>query len=199
MCIHFIRHTTPEIESGICYGQADIGVVQNFQQEANRITSKLKQQKNQGQYERIFSSPAQRCQLLAEEVQHIQNNNPTEKRKCITIDYRLQEVNFGDWELRHWDDIPREQSQAWTDDFVHTSPPNGESLLQMQQRVKSFITDIISDNTPTAIITHAGVMRLIASHYLGIPLTNVFNLSMSFGQVIELNLIKNSYSLRFLD
>ncbi len=199
MCIHFIRHTTPEIESGICYGQADIDVSKSFKQEAKRITGKLKQQQNQGQYEHIFSSPAKRCLLLAEEIQQIQKHNSAAKNKAIIIDDKLQEFDFGDWELRHWDDIPREQSQAWTDDYIHMSPPNGETLLQMQRRVEGFIAEIPTHNEPIAVITHAGIMRLIASHYLNIPLTNIFNLKVSFGQIIELNSIKNSYSLRFLD
>ncbi len=202
MIIHFIRHTTPNIASGVCYGQSDIALADSFPKEAELVTNKLKQQQNLGLYKHIFSSPAKRCCLLAEEVQRLQETskqNRAQSQNSIIIDNKLQEIHFGDWELKTWKDIPREESQAWTDDFIHVSPPNGESLLQMQQRVNNFIDSISTYNAPIVVITHAGVMRLIASYYLNIPLIDIFNLRLNFGQIIELTISEGSHSLRFID
>ena len=33
MLIHLIRHTTPDIETGICYGQTDLDVSDSFEKE----------------------------------------------------------------------------------------------------------------------------------------------------------------------
>ena len=37
MEIYLIRHTTPKIEKGICYGQADLNVADSFEEEINVI------------------------------------------------------------------------------------------------------------------------------------------------------------------
>ena len=35
--IYLIRHTTPEVEKGVCYGQTDLNLKNTFPQEAKRI------------------------------------------------------------------------------------------------------------------------------------------------------------------
>lgn len=214
MNVHFIRHTSPNIATGVCYGQADIDLAKSFEQESRVLLNKLSKQTNNGQYDYLFSSPAKRCLLLAEKIQ----SNQSTPQNNININTKLQEVDFGDWELRTWDDIPRSESQPWTDDFVHVAPPNGESLLTMQKRVHAFIDELntlkqpsislISSsiqekktppNSSIAVVTHAGVMRLIAAYYLQIPLSEIFNLKLNYGQIIELKSMNNHHSLRFID
>jgi len=35
--IYLIRHTTPKVEKGICYGQTDLNLADTFEQEKERI------------------------------------------------------------------------------------------------------------------------------------------------------------------
>ena len=180
MEIHFIRHTTPQIAPGVCYGQADIDVTDSFKEESNQILSALQQTKSLCEYDYIFTSPAKRCLLLAEKINQNQKT-PIE----LSIHSELQEINFGDWELRAWEDIPRLETQPWTDDFIHSRPPQGESLLEMQTRVDDFLKEIFSlEIKYAAVCTHAGVMRLIAAKYLKIPLAEIFNIEISYGQIL---------------
>ena len=192
MEIHFIRHTTPNIAPGICYGQADIGVTNSFAKESAQILNSLKQENNTGEYNFIFTSPAKRCQLLAGKINQSQSS-PLK----LSIRPELQEVNFGDWELRAWEDIPRTETEPWMDDFINARPPKGESLIEMQARVERLLKEILSLNIQyAAVCTHAGVMRLVAAKYLNIPLTEIFNIKLNYGQIMILKKHSSSFSVR---
>ncbi|MGH1427547.1 MAG: alpha-ribazole phosphatase [Arenicella sp.] len=194
MLIHFVRHTTPEIQANICYGQKDIELAHSFEEESSLILRTLELQSNKAQYDKIFSSPAKRCMQLAKKIEQKQPS----KHIIKTIN-ALQEVNFGDWEGKHWDTICRTESQAWTDDFINTAPPNGESLIEMKQRVDAFLQQLLASNASNIIVvTHAGVLRLVAAYFLKIPLENIFNLKLSYGAIFSVQLINKSYSLQFI-
>jgi alpha-ribazole phosphatase len=61
MEIYLIRHTTPQVESGTCYGQADLDVTETFELEASIIQQHLPAHITQ-----VHSSPLQRCRKLAD-------------------------------------------------------------------------------------------------------------------------------------
>lgn len=171
MLIHLIRHTTPEIATGTCYGQADIPLTKNFSDEKDQVLDKL-----QPQYDALFSSPLTRCKQLAD---------------CIdadsrTTDPRLMEYDFGDWELKPWSDITRPESRAWMDDFVNVPAPNGESIAMMQERVDEFFDELLQQEyEKVALVTHSGVQRLLHARILHTPLQHMFRLQLPFGAVIE--------------
>ena len=57
-----IRHTTPAIEKGICYGQSDLNVADSFEAELELILKEV------GQHRKVYSSPLKRCRILAERL-----------------------------------------------------------------------------------------------------------------------------------
>ena len=187
MLIHLIRHTTPDIESGVCYGQKNLDTLNSFEQEKNSIIARLKPQ-----YDIVYSSPLKRCTQLAKTI----------KTREFAVDNDLMEVNFGNWEGKTWDEIPHSESKPWMDDFINVCPPNGESLTQMQQRVQRFIEHHLKPNEQknTAIVTHAGVIRLFFVWALNIPLENIFKIKLDYGVVIEMDYQSTEFgaSVRFL-
>jgi alpha-ribazole phosphatase len=63
--------------------------------------------------------------------------------------------------MRSWDDIPRAEIDAWAADPVNYCPGGGESVLQMTQRIHSFLQTVSVLKWDTVvIICHAGTMRL---------------------------------------
>jgi len=52
------------------------------------------------------------------------------------------ELNFGEWEMRHWDDIPRGMVDVWAQDHLEQAPPQGESFQALHLRAKSFLQEI---------------------------------------------------------
>ena len=172
MLIHLIRHTTPDIEPGICYGQTDLDVVDSFNAEKDTVLSKLHKQ-----YDAVYTSPLQRCSKLAEYV------NSKER----LTDKRIMEYNFGDWECLPWSELTSDKARHWMDNFVEQPAPNGESMLTMQARVMPFFDELFSkDYERVAVVTHSGVQRLLHAHILETPLTHLFRLQLEFGAVLEI-------------
>ena len=171
MIIHLIRHTTPKVAPGICYGQTDLDVTDSFPEEAQIVRSKLFDQ-----YDRVYSSPLQRCSKLASAC----------TARNVELDERLLEFNFGAWELKPWDEITGPEALAWFDDFVDMPCPNGESLRQMQSRVLNFYEEVISSEAESiAVFTHSGVQRIIHAQILATSLEHIFRLQLAYGAVIE--------------
>ena len=73
---------------------------------------------------------------------------------------RFREVNFGIFEMRSYEDLKDTPPyQAWlTGDNETNIPPQGESGLQMKERVVAAFSEIHED---TCIIAHGGVIAAI--------------------------------------
>lgn len=76
------------------------------------------------------------------------------------IEPRFQEVDFGIFEMHSYDELKETPDyQAWlTGDNEANIPPNGESGVQMRERVLQAFSEIQEN---TCIITHGGVIASI--------------------------------------
>jgi probable phosphoglycerate mutase len=75
-----------------------------------------------------------------------------------TSDRRLRELDFGELEGRTWDDcsLAQQEELVGFDGFV---APGGESVAQLESRVRDFIGDL--RHGEHLIFTHGGVIRLL--------------------------------------
>ncbi len=151
MELHLVRHPAPTAPAGMCYGRTDLAVDPEVLAAAiANLRGHLPAP--------VFSSPLQRCALLARGL-----GTP------VHIDARLVEIDFGRWEMRKWDDIPRAEVDAWAADVVHYRPGGGESVLQMAQRIDDFYNHLLDLDIPRCtVICHAGSMRLLAARHRGL-------------------------------
>lgn len=176
MEIYLVRHTETVCKKGVCYGQSDVDLVEPFDLVFEKILSQLPSEAI------IFSSPLKRCVILAEYLEKNIKTISFEKEE------RLMEMNFGDWELKNWNNIPQEELNPWMEDFVNIKVSNGESFVELHQRVGDFLSDQTSKNiaNPIIIVAHAGVIRSILCHQTSLPLKDAFNNKVDFGQVIKI-------------
>jgi len=173
MEITLIRHTSVDVEPGICYGQSDVHVAASFEKEANAVRSKLHGQT----FDCIYSSPLSRCLQLADYCGY---SNPV-------IDKRLMEIDFGAWEMKRWGDIEDPQLQHWFDDWLDESPTGGESFNDMINRVSDFISEIKRlSYQRVAIFTHAGVIRAACIINKKISAAEAFNYKVEYGNCIKI-------------
>ncbi len=185
MEIYLIRHTTPQIEKGVCYGQTDLDVTDTFYKEATAIKEHLP--KNLAL---VYSSPLQRCNRLAAELfpQHE-----------VTHHNHLKEIDCGIWEMQHWDAISKEELDPFLSDFVNIAMPQGESYNDLYNRVVDYFTTIAQKPLPAAIVTHGGVIRSILSHITNTPLIEAFNsFKLYYGCVVKLCLHGNNFTYEVL-
>lgn len=170
MDLYLIRHTTPDIDQGVAYGQLDLDLVKSFDQEAEAILKCLP-----ARFEAIYTSPLKRCLKLAEKI-----------GKPILPDRRIMELRFGKWEGMKWNEINPAKLDCWMKDYLHQAPPDGESMLELKDRVCHFYNEIQQKHRgPVAVVTHAGVIRTIYGIVTGTPLKKVFTLPLNYGAVIH--------------
>jgi alpha-ribazole phosphatase len=81
----------------------------------------------------------------------------------VTIDARLQEMDFGAWEGQLWSALPRADLDRWAADVAGFRPPGGECFHDVLARLRDALNIL---RAPHLIVTHAGVIRA-AQHALG--------------------------------
>lgn len=171
MEVYLVRHTETVCEKGVCYGQADVGIQEPYQELFATIKAALPEDAL------FYSSPLKRCSILAD---YLSDGK-------FKTDLRLMEMNFGDWELKNWDVIPLTEINPWMQDFVNVKVPNGESFTLLYDRVVNFMIELGTDiSKPIVIITHAGVIRSMLCKMSNLPLKDAFQNKVDFGEVIKI-------------
>ena len=150
MRLFLVRHPRPLIGPQVCYGSSDVAVPENETARAARtLVDTLPRQAE------LVSSPLRRCADLA---QAIAGFSPGMQ---IEFDPRLVELNFGAWEAREWDAIPRDEIDAWAAAPISWQPGGGESVLQMARRVRDFYEAKKTTSGDCIVVCHAGTIRLL--------------------------------------
>ena len=170
MALTLLRHTTPAIASGICYGMTDLDVAETFAEEASAVLDALPPP------DRIVTSPLTRCRKLAE---HIAQSHALP----LTIDDRLREMDFGKWEGLPWADIPRAELDLWAIDFLHARPHRGESVAMLTARVRAALAEWHDHQSHALIVTHAGVIKAALATE---ATAQGYNTNIGFGRFITL-------------
>lgn len=171
MALILLRHTTPNVAPGTCYGQTDLDTAATFEAEAAAAREALPA------FERIVSSPLLRCRKLADFVS-------SKTGFPVVSDPRLMEMDFGTWEGRAWSEIDREEINAWASDFYHARPHGGESVSVLQTRVRDAIDDLRGRDTSTLIVSHAGVIRAALARG---ETAEDFNIEIAFGGFVTMS------------
>jgi alpha-ribazole phosphatase len=168
MELYLIRHIKPDFPEGRNYGQTDVPLPDDHAIRHQEMLATLP-----ATYDVVYSSPLQRCRLLATVV----------SAEYIT-DARLMELHFGDWEGRKWDDIDRKELDGWVADYIHLSPPNGESLSTLVKRFAAFVADLQTTGHQRAvIITHAGIIRAAMYLFNDIPMEQIMMEKVDYGGI----------------
>lgn len=139
-----------------------------------------------GPWDRLISSPLQRCARFAEELA---------TAHALPLDYEpgLQELHFGDWEGRSAAELMQSDAEAlgqfWADPYGFT-PPNGEPLLQFEARVLAALQRLQHNHAGERLllVTHGGVMRLLLARARGMPRQNLLQVNVSYAQRFRLSL-----------
>ncbi len=140
-------------------------------------------------WQHIITSPLIRCRAFAEQLQ-------ADHWLPVSIEERIREVGFGEWEGHSSDQI-RQRWPGAMQDFYHDPvgkrPANAEPLADFRQRVVEGLDAAIqqqqTDGTiHTLMIAHAGVIRAILSHILDMPLAGMYRLNIGSAAVARIRL-----------
>ncbi|AEJ62017.1 Phosphoglycerate mutase [Spirochaeta thermophila DSM 6578] len=141
--------------------------------------------------ETVYTSPLARAQATAEVL-----GTPEEVEA-------LREIDFGQWEGKLHEEIPREALEAWYQNPHTTSPPGGETLVRLAQRVLPAFKEIVSRHGPggrIALVSHGGPLRVIICSVLGLHLAYLWHFDLDRASVSAVDVYPTGYtSLAFLN
>ncbi|WP_159667276.1 histidine phosphatase family protein [Andreprevotia sp. IGB-42] len=169
MALYLIRHPAPQHVPGICYGQLDLPLAEPVTDAAHWLAQLPARFA-------CYTSPLQRCRLLAEALQ-----TPT------LIDARLLELDFGRWEGQQWDAIGAAALDAWITSDYAADAHGGESLGALHARTAAWASDAARQPLPVVAVTHAGVIRSLLAQQHGWSTTQAFDHPLPFGSVTLLD------------
>lgn len=167
--IYLLRHTKVAVAPKHFYGRTDVPLADSFPQEAARIRNLLPEQLELP----VWSSPLSRCRRLADALfAHYET------------DARLLELDFGEWEMKSWEQIDAGQRDHYLANFDKLPPPGGESFRDLQTRAVEFLDELMEMDFETGVVVaHSGVIRSLLCHVMRMPLSHLYRFDVDYGSV----------------
>jgi alpha-ribazole phosphatase/probable phosphoglycerate mutase len=157
----FIRHAETDMAGTFC-GQSDPPVNDAGRRQICELVASLGKESIAA----VYTSDLQRSVTTARAVAELFSVS------CI-VRPALREMHFGKWEGLTWEEIEKLDptcATRWLEAFPHLTPPDAESFANFQQRVIAETRYLLSQNEHRliAVVTHAGVMRVILRALCGV-------------------------------
>jgi alpha-ribazole phosphatase len=155
----FIRHAETEMAGRFC-GHSDPDLNAQGQAQLAGLAQVLSAEPIGG----VFSSDLRRAQSTAKAIAAGRN-------VPLTLRPALREIHFGEWEGLTWGQIEQvdpEYARRWVDGYPYVTAPAGETFQEFEARVLEEVSDLIDrDGESIAVVTHAGVLRVVLRHLHG--------------------------------
>jgi broad specificity phosphatase PhoE len=170
--ILLVRHAVAE-GNGRFHGHTDAPLAPEARQQIRVLVRKV----SSYPLRVVYSSDLQRARATATAVARRFDAE-------LVVRPGLREIHFGCWEGLSWTQIARRfprLSRAWLTRFPHQSIPGAERFDAFKKRVARELDEIVTANPRScvAIVTHAGVARLIVARALGVPDRHMFRIAMA--------------------
>ncbi len=172
--IYLIRHGETDSNLGHRFqGQMDLPLNGTGLAQAQKMADYMAEK----QIDAIYSSSMLRALMTTSKLAMAKN-----------LPYRsldlLKEISFGDWEGLEYSDIQARWPQEMYN-FLHCpgkwQPPHGETFAAAMERCRLAFEQIFVEqghDKNIAIVSHGGIIRLQLCLVLGIPLDNLWKLSV---------------------
>ncbi|MDZ5432039.1 alpha-ribazole phosphatase family protein [Pseudomonas fluorescens] len=176
--LDLLRHGETELGGGLRGSLDDALTEKGWQQMRSAVIE-------QGPWDRVISSPLQRCARFAEEFAG-QMGLP------VAFDQNLQELHFGRWEGQSAAALMETDAEAlglfWADPYSFT-PPQGEPVAEFSERVRVAVARLQAAyaGERVLLISHGGVMRLLLAQARGLPREQLLNVEVGHGALFSLS------------
>jgi len=172
--LYLIRHARPRVALGMCYGRLDVGVDTEAIASAARVvpqripTAVLRQSS-------MYTSPLSRCTAFAQAIAY---------PRTAIIAEDLIEMDFGAWEGRLWENVPRDELDRWARDVWNFRPGGGENARAVAQRWERWLARLQDSGNDFAIgVTHAGMIRVALAQSERVPRADAVQTPIEYGSV----------------
>jgi len=167
--VHLLRHGDVEaLEERAVRGQLDLPLSDTGKAQSKQLVDWFVRQGTAP--DRIISSDLNRCRDLGKALS-------THLGTPLELNPDLREQHMGRWQGQTWEEITKWDAPrvtAYWDDYVKTSPPDGESLQDLTVRVVRWWDEVQSDSRgkTVLVVTHVGVIRTLLCQLMSIPTSN---------------------------
>jgi len=183
LSVYLLRHgeTAYNADGNRYCGRTDLALTEKGILQAKAVFEQLKGKK----IDAVYSSPLKR----ANDTAKIASGNEN-----VTVDKRLIEIDFGNWEGKRRDEFVTENPLVWQqweqNPATAQAGGTGETAQQVIERVDAFFGEMLAKhkNQTILVVGHNGINRFYMAHKLGMPLKNYrkivqHNSSLTFFQL----------------
>jgi alpha-ribazole phosphatase len=180
MTLHLdlLRHGETELGGGL-RGSLDDALTATGWQQMNAALI------DRGPWNRVISSPLQRCAQFAEQLA-FRLGVP------VSLEKDLQELHFGAWEGQSAAALMETDAEGlglfWADPYSFT-PPQGEAVIDFSARVLAAVERLHQAHAGERVllVSHGGVMRLLLARARGLPREQLLNVEVAHGGFFSLS------------
>lgn len=175
--LDLLRHGETELGGGLRGSLDDALTANGWAQMRTAVVA-------QGPWDRLVSSPLQRCARFAEEL-------GAQLKLPVSLEKDLQELHFGAWEGHSAADLMETDAEGlglfWADPYRFT-PPEGEPVSAFSDRVLGAVARLHQAyaGERVLLISHGGVMRLLLARARGLPREQLLNVEVGHGGLFSL-------------
>ncbi|MGU9855108.1 alpha-ribazole phosphatase family protein [Pseudomonas sp. LF245] len=180
MTLHLdlLRHGETELGGGLRGSLDDALTAKGWAQMRAAVVT-------QGPWDRVVSSPLQRCARFADEL-------GAQLEVPVSLEKDLQELHFGAWEGQSAAALMETDAEAlglfWADPYSFT-PPQGEAVSDFSERVLGAVARLHQAyaGERVLLVSHGGVMRLLLARARGLPREQLLNVEIGHGALFSLH------------
>lgn len=137
-------------------------------------------------WQQIISSPLVRCAHFA---QQLADKSGAE----FSLDSGIREISFGDWDGQLMSKVKQDNPDMWRQyiqDPTSTTPPNGEPMRDLHQRVEQSLARVQSDyrGQHVLLVCHGGVFRVLLGLLLKMPLEAIVRFDVPYACISRFNI-----------
>ncbi|MCK9479726.1 MAG: histidine phosphatase family protein [Firmicutes bacterium] len=166
--VFFIRHGEAEGNiDRIFHGHYNSNLTENGKEQVSLVAKRLANEP----FDAIYSSDLNRAYETAKAIAKGRNIE-------IIKDTRLREVYGGKWEGVPWEQLPLlfpDSFGHWVNDPSKLSMPEGETMVEFQNRILNVVCEIVSNNAKKVICiaTHGTAIKVLLCKYYGNELSDM--------------------------
>jgi broad specificity phosphatase PhoE len=179
--LFLIRHAEVEARyQSVFGGRIDMDISPRGHEQATKLADFLRRKK----FDAIYASPMKRVQQT---LAPLLNNGAPKP----VIQPELREVDFGDWTGHGWDAVKEKFGASafeWLHHLERATIPNAELPDAWRARTEPFLREILRRHPgqTVAVFCHGGVIRMMLSILLELPLSKMSAFEFDYASVSEI-------------
>jgi broad specificity phosphatase PhoE len=194
MDLILVRHGDVEAAPGLCLGQTDAPLSASGFGAVQQLAATWSEEPPRF----LFTSDLKRAQQAAQIFAARFAIEPL-------LDARLREVNLGEWDGRRLDEVMRSDAaryQHWSTNWVIQEAPAGESFADVIRRTGAWFASVLSstrDQDLVLAVAHAGSIRALLCHALGLPPARAFALRIDHAHAARIRTRAGQFEVSYVN